>query len=374
MNSTPEMLEAATGEPSALQRLIADSVERLLADLIDAERLAAFEATGRDTELWQRVAEQGLPTALVGEKAGGSGARWSEVGPLLRAIGYWQAPLPLAESMLAGVLLDRAGLEVPEGPLGIAQSGRQGDLLLCRDSRRLSGVVSRVAWARECRWLVVAGPERQLALVDLRQDAVRLEPGSNFAGEPLDRLVFERAEVAALAPQPLGEIDEPLWTLGALARACMLWGALEATLDKTVEYANQRVQFGKPIGRQQALQQYLAQLAGAIGAARMACQVALESADLAFAGEPGGARRLRFDVAVAKVCAGEAATLACSVAHQVFGAIGFTREHSLHQATRRLWSWRDDFGSDSQWAQQLGEAAIAAGSAGFWSGLCARSL
>ncbi|WEJ69748.1 acyl-CoA dehydrogenase family protein [Pseudomonas sp. PSE14] len=374
MNPTPVKPEAAAGEPSELQRLIADSVEGLFADLIDAEHLAAFEAGDHDPELWQRVAEQGLPAALVGESAGGSGARWSEIGPLLRAIGYWQAPLPLAESMLAGALLDRAGLALPDGPLTIAETGRHGELRLCPDSQRLNGVLARVPWARDCRWLVVSSLDRQLALVDLRQAAIRLDRGSNFAAEPLDRLHFEGAEIAALAPQPLGEIDAPLWTLGALARACMLWGALEATLDKTVEYANQRVQFGKPIGRQQALQQYLAQLAGAIGAARMACQVALDSADAAFAGEPGGAHRLRFDVAVAKVCAGEAATLACSVAHQVFGAIGFTREHSLHQATRRLWSWRDEFGSDSQWALQLGEAAIDAGSAGFWNGLCERSL
>ncbi|AGI24325.1 acyl-CoA dehydrogenase [Pseudomonas sp. ATCC 13867] len=374
MNPTSEHLAAAAGEPSELQRLIADSVERLFADLIDAERLAAFETGTPDPQLWRSVAAQGLPAALVGESAGGSGARWSEVGPLLRAIGYWQAPLPLAESMLAGALLDRAGLAIPEGPLTIVQAGRHGDLRLCADGRRLGGSVSRVPWARDCHWLVVVGVERQLALVDLRQAAVRLEAGSNYAAEPLDRLHLEDAGIAALAAQPLDELDEPAWTLGALARACMLWGALEATLDKTVEYANQRVQFGKPIGRQQALQQYLAQLAGAIGAARMACQVALDSADAAFAGEPGGTLRLRFDVAVAKVCAGEAATLACSVAHQVFGAIGFTREHSLHQATRRLWSWRDDFGSDSQWARLLGEAAIGAGSAGFWSGLCDRSL
>jgi len=374
MSTITETTLAAADAPSELQNLIADSVERLFADQVSAERLAAFEAGSGDATLWRQVTDLGLPAALIDEGSGGSGARWSEVAPLLRAIGYWQAPLPLAESMLAGALLARAGLEVPEGPLTLAQAGRHGELQLCGNGLRLSGSLSRVPWARHCRWLVLAFPDRQLALIDLQQAQIRLETGSNFAAEPLDRLVFDQAEVTALGPQPFQELDEPVWTFGALARACMLWGALEAALDKTVDYANQRVQFGKPIGRQQALQQYLAQLAGAIGAARMACRVALESADALFADAPGSARRLRFDVAVAKVCAGEAATLACSVAHQVFGAIGFTREHSLHQATRRLWSWRDDFGSDSQWARQLGEAAIVAGSAGFWSGLCEHAL
>jgi acyl-CoA dehydrogenase len=106
----------------------------------------------------------------------------------------------------------------------------------------------------------------------------------------------------------------------------------------------------------------------------MAAQVALRSACEALSAEGGSRSSLAFDVAVAKVCAGEAATLATSVAHQVHGAIGFTHEHTLHFATRRLWSWRDEFGSDAQWAEVLGQAAIAAGSSGFWKGLTVRKM
>ncbi|MNP45979.1 hypothetical protein D3C76_1399470 [compost metagenome] len=115
-------------------------------------------------------------------------------------------------------------------------------------------------------------------------------------------------------------------------------------------------------------------MAGAIGLARTATQVALHSACQAMSAQPGSQSSLLFDVAVAKVCAGEAATLATSVAHQVHGAIGFTHEHTLHFATRRLWSWRDEFGSDAQWAEVLGQAAIAAGGEGFWAALTAREL
>ena len=79
-----------------------------------------------------------------------------------------------------------------------------------------------------------------------------------------------------------------------------------------------------------------------------------------------------FSIAAAKVRAGEAATRACSIAHQVHGAIGFTREHSLHFATRRLWAWREQFGSDAWWAEALGRAAIAGGAAAFWPALTRR--
>jgi len=72
------------------------------------------------------------------------------------------------------------------------------------------------------------------------------------------------------------------------------------------------------------------------------------------------------------VRAGEAAGLGAGIAHQVHGAIGFTYEHSLHFATRRLWSWRAEFGSESQWAQVLGRAIAARGANQLWPDLTTR--
>ena len=55
--------------------------------------------------------------------------------------------------------------------------------------------------------------------------------------------------------------------------------------------------------------------------------------------------------------------------HQVHGAIGFTYEHSLHFATRRLWSWRAEFGSESVWAIELGRRVAARGADNLWNDL-----
>jgi acyl-CoA dehydrogenase len=77
-------------------------------------------------------------------------------------------------------------------------------------------------------------------------------------------------------------------------------------------------------------------------------------------------RTALFSAAVAKVRCGEAATRGTGIAHQVHGAIGFTHEHALHYATRRLWAWREEFGTDAFWAARLGRAAIGARAAGFW--------
>ena len=76
--------------------------------------------------------------------------------------------------------------------------------------------------------------------------------------------------------------------------------------------------------------------------------------------------------ASAKIRVGEAAGEGAGIAHQVLGAIGFTREHTLHRFTQRLWAWRDDFGNESFWAVRLGAKVAAKGADGLWPMLAAR--
>ena len=147
--------------------------------------------------------------------------------------------------------------------------------------------------------------------------------------------------------------------------------ALEWLLEQSVQYANDRVQFGKPIGRYQAIQQQLALLAGDVAASRVAAIVA--ATDAPSSSRPASAQAV-FSAAVAKARVGESATRGTSIAHQVHGAIGFTHEHQLHFATRRLWAWREEFGSDAWWAERLGQAAIQSAAAGFWPALTARQF
>jgi acyl-CoA dehydrogenase len=77
-------------------------------------------------------------------------------------------------------------------------------------------------------------------------------------------------------------------------------------------------------------------------------------------------------VAAAKIRVGEAAGVSAGLVHQTHGAIGFTYEHSLHFATRRLWSWRAEFGSESRWAIELGRRVAARGADNLWNDLTER--
>jgi len=377
-NIEKSSMDAATS-PSELQNMIAATVDRLFADQVTTVLQREFDAGGstRAEALWQSVVELGLDQALVPADSGGSGASWQEAYPIFRALGYSQAPLPLAETMLANLLLARAGIALPNLSDGMAltviEAGRQGELIILDtpDGPVVRGVAADVAWAQACRWVVISGgrDSDRIALVDLHQAAVHLDGAKNLAGEAHDGVRFDDAK-ATVAAKPFARLHEPVWVFGALIRAAMMTGALESILEASVGYANERVQFGRPLGKFQAIQHALAELGGALSSALVAVQVAFEAAS---SGDDG-ADTLAFDVAVVKVRAGEAATRGSAIAHQVFGAIGFTQEHTLHFATRRLWSWRAEFGSDAQWAEVLGRAAIGAGSKGFWAGLTARSL
>jgi acyl-CoA dehydrogenase len=170
--------------------------------------------------------------------------------------------------------------------------------------------------------------------------------------------------------QPAGEFtaswDERLWraleTLrrrAALVRVVLLAGAMESALRLTVRYAGERQQFGRPIGSFQAIQAQVAELAAEVAATRSGADAAIRRcADDGFA-DP----RSWFALAA------RGAGLAATIAHQVHGAIGFTGEHPLRLATTRLWAWRDEAGSQAQWAADLGGHVLAGVDDSLWNTL-----
>jgi acyl-CoA dehydrogenase len=131
----------------------------------------------------------------------------------------------------------------------------------------------------------------------------------------------------------------------ALTRAVMMAGGLERALALSLDYVSEREQFGRPISKFQAIQHHMAVMAAETAAAICA-------ADAGLAGI--GTDRFTEEVAAAKARIGEAVGVVAELAHQVHGAMGYTHEHQLHHTTRRLWAWRDEYGAEQIWQQQLG--------------------
>jgi acyl-CoA dehydrogenase len=198
--------------------------------------------------------------------------------------------------------------------------------------------------------------------------AAQVLEGTSLAGDALNAVLLQGARPAAVSDAPRGLDAGTLMLMGAAVRAMQMAGALEAILDLTVAYANERIAFGRPIAKFQAVQHNLARLAGEVAAALAAAGSAAEAIAAVARFDEG----VLLEAASAKVRVGEAAGEGAAIAHQVLGAIGFTREHVLHRFTRRLWAWRDDFGNESQWAVKLGRLVAAKGADGLWPMLAAR--
>jgi acyl-CoA dehydrogenase len=348
-----------------LGSLLADTVTRLFGALATKELIESTEKGAWPEKLWRALEEGGLTLPLVPEDAGGAGGTWLDAHVVVRASGRHTAPVPLAETIVAGWLLSRAGLEVPLGPLTLAPVHAHERLTVTRRGADLtvSGTATRVPWGRHAGHVVtVADVDGRPTVALAATTAARISEDANLAREPRDTLVFDGAPIVAAAPAA-GVSGDTIRQLGAMVRAAQMAGALDACLEQAVRYATERKQFGRPIGSFQVIQQNLAVLAGHVAASGIAAESAFRAA------ERGDAR---FEIAVAKIRVGEAAGVGAGIAHQTHGAIGFTYEHALHFATRRLWSWRAEFGSESAWARELGRAVAARGADALWADLTAR--
>jgi acyl-CoA dehydrogenase len=326
------------------------ALDKLLASSCSPEVVAAAEHEW-PARLWDSVAASGIPLVGVSESHDGAGGGWPEMVAVIRASSRYAAPIPLAESIVARHLADRAGLDLPDGPIAIDA----GHGVSLDDRGRLTGTLSGVPWARNAAAIVVritGGSDRALARIDPAKS--RIERGANIAKEPRDLVRLDAIAVAVSDGADLG-----VHGAGALARAAQISGALERVLELSVEYTRTRQQFGRPIAKFQAVQQLLALLAGESAAARAAVDAAAR----------GGARTE--DVAAAKVRTASAASEGARIAHQLHGAIGVTHEHQLRHFTTRLWSWRDEFGTQATWTRTLGARLAERGASGFMDWLTA---
>jgi acyl-CoA dehydrogenase len=336
--------------------IVVDTATRIFQDLCEPATINDAETGVWPKPLWEALEESGLPLAWVPEDLGGAGATMADGFAVLRVAGRFAAPVPLAETLIAGWLLSRAGINVPIGPLTVAPVHADGDIVL-RDDGRLAGRARRVPFARNARHIAVLarrGDDASVALVVAAGLLIR--QSSSLAGEPSDEVSFDGALPAAVSPVDVDQ--DRLVTFGAAVRLQQMAGALEKILEQSVQYALDRSQFGRPIAKFQAVQHNLAMLAGEVAAASAAADGAAE----ACSGPEIGIG----EVAIAKVRGGEAAGTGAAIAHQVHGAMGFTYEHSLHHATRRLWAWREEFGNEAVWAQRLGRMVAAHGADRLW--------
>ncbi len=335
---------------TAVDPLLVETVDRLLRDWSTFEAVEQAERERWCAPVWDAMAEAGLPWISIAESAGGSGGTLVDAMAVLRLVGRHTAPVPVAETgPLAGWLATTAGLALPDGPASVVP----GDRVLRVEDGRVRGEAV-VAWGGRVTRIValVDGPEGQLVV---SADPARLEVTArvNLAGEPRDLVRFDIALADVdWAPAPVGCDRGELLRRGSLTRTVLSAGALDAMSQLTVDYTNDRRQFGRPVAAFQAVQHHLVTVAQCAVRASMAADLATRAVAAS-----GGA----FEVAAARVIADAAAVEGTRAAHQAHGAMGVTREYRLHHLSRRLWAWRHEHGPAKWWRRRLGIGVATAG-------------
>jgi acyl-CoA dehydrogenase len=310
-----------------------DTASRVFGDHVDAKVCEAAEAGQFPQRLWDAIVECGFGLVLVPESQGGIGAGLIEAASILEVAGEHAAPGPLLELILGNALLAAAGLKTSDEPIAVAFAtggATAGHAMAMRN----------VAWAQTARHVLVVAPKDGAAQVAVLAPgaatiATELEDAS---GEPMARVQVPADAVW----RPLGGLDFDGWLRhAALLRGAQMAGAVRWSFNRTLEYTQERKQFGREIGKFQVVQQMAAELASSVIAAQAMLDAALDAPD---------------DIALvsaARSRMGDTADTVFAIAHQVHGAIGFSYEYALHFRTRRLMAWRDQFGTVAYWRRIL---------------------
>ncbi|RWK47240.1 MAG: acyl-CoA dehydrogenase [Mesorhizobium sp.] len=311
--------------------LLSQALGQLLEDQCKPQLVRAIERGESPATFWGLLEESGFANALVGEEQGGAGLALRNVFELLELCGTYAVPVPLAETMVARALITRAGARPPAGSIALARGTAMDEGgLRC----------AHVSYGRVADWALVQRSTEWLLLpVALAQTFATVFP--------LDAtLAWDQSALAADRRLPAAQ---DVQVVQACVTAAKLAGALMSVFNRTLHYANERQQFGRPIGKFQAIQHQLSVLSEHAFAARTAAQIGCQAS---------GCVPDLLRVAVAKARTSEAALEVAALAHSIHGAIGFTEEFDLQLFTRRLHEWRQTAGSEAYWQSELGKVLL----------------
>jgi alkylation response protein AidB-like acyl-CoA dehydrogenase len=334
---------------SARDFLQKECPKRLVRQLDDSDE-------GYSVELWRRMAELGWMGLAFPEKYVGSGRSFLDLAILLEEMGYNIVPGPFFSTVvLGGLAILRAGSE--EQKMEFLPKIAGGEMILSLALTEPSASydaasVKTKAIARDGEYVIkgtklfvlnaniadyilciartkeTRDPEDGITvfIVDAKSPGVTCTLLKTLARDKQCEVTFD--DVTVSERNVVGKKDEG-WPIvrdtlqkAAVAKCAEMVGGAQAALDMAVNYAKERVQFGRPIGSFQAIQHYCANMAMDVSGSRFVTYKA--------AWKLGEGLPAAFDAAITKAWVGEAFGRVTLSAHQIFGAIGFTMDHDIH--------------------------------------------
>lgn len=307
------------------------------------------EEVGYDSsDAWSELSKLGLHAVLVSEDKGGVDGDFDDAFEIIKATGTYGLSMPLGETIFANWLFEEEGCELDGDPVSLMADGFE-------NSASLSN------------WVLYQDESGDLSLVEISQ--IGSEPHSNVASE---KRLSDTPEFLSRRPLKLKLPPDFSASIGALIRSAQMAGAVARLVEMTAQYASERIQFGRSLNKFQAVQQNLAQLTSAAASidaiARTAFFALNEKAFDEIISNWGDVSLL---MAAAKYRASSQTDLVTRLAHQIHGAMGFTYEYELQFFTRRLWSWRAEYGGARFWSLKLGQQLSPLGGQGVWEKITA---
>jgi acyl-CoA dehydrogenase len=311
--------------------MFTEAIEAILVDQCTPATIRAIENGGPPTALWDALAESGFLELMGSEDAGGAALDLEAVFPIFVAFGRHAVPAPAAQSIAARALL--GGVAAPQGMLTLVGHARRAADGSVSAANVPFGAMADHALANVGGQVVVL----DCARAERTHDGIRGSQAASLRW-PADAIGM-----------PVGDHGAQVAVFSAALHAAAMAGAMERMFSMTLAYCNDRAQFGKAIGKFQAVQHQLSVMAEHVACAGVA-------AELAF--KPGGHVPDLLAAATAKARTSASVPLVAAAAHALHGAIGVTEEFDLQLYSRRLHAWRMADGSETYWNRIVGETML----------------
>ncbi|MBI2846252.1 MAG: acyl-CoA/acyl-ACP dehydrogenase [Chloroflexi bacterium] len=315
---------------------------------------------GYTPELWRKIADVGWLGLALPEKYGGTGGNFLDLAVLLEEMGRALLPGPFFSTAICSLAILEAGTD--EQKAEFLPKIASGDIIMAlaltepsatydasgislsaerqEDHYVLNGAKLFVNDAHVADYLLCvartgkgAKPEDGITIfaVNAKESGISCNILKTIAADKQCEVLFEKAEV----PQKniLGALNkgwplvEKLMLWAAVGKCAEMLGQSQKALEMTVEYAKQRIQFGRPIGSFQAVQHHCANMLVDVDSSRF---ITYEAAWKLSEGLPSAK-----EVSMAKAWVSDATRRVVALGHQVHGGIGFTKEHDMQLYFRR---------------------------------------
>lgn len=366
------------------QQAVSDLANQILSDRYDPIALTASEKNDEwfDKSTYAEIVKAGLLGIAVSEDVGGGGLGLVELGQVLEAQGRNLTPIPLMDTALAAIALDKYGsedlrkAEIPNlldgsvAAIGIAEwhsddylnpmteATATGEVSETGEVFKITGTKAMVEFAKEAHKLILSANGADgagLYLIDLNESGISMNEGVSTRHQKVHEIIMSGTRAVKISGADFTEADLNWFVNANIACLCAIQaGATEQALKMSAEYTSTREQFGRPIATFQAVTHRLADQYINVNGIRLTCYTALWTLDH-IGDDPDLTDALAtVRTSEAKWFASHLAMAVADATQHVHGGIGVDRDYPLHRYT--LWNkhLQTTLGAGTQHLRRLG--------------------